>query len=110
MTTIWYLEAVHDDPTTNQYLVQIIGEQNLEYLYSTKRCAGGKRRNLFRCPEGYANVQGAISAIPAFNLKIEVFKEEEGGGVITRFDLWKKSIRKTARQASFALMMKKRMR
>ena len=109
MTTIWYLEAAHDDPATNEYLVQIIGEQNQEFLYCTKRCADGKRRNLFRCPDGYRNVQSAIAAIRAFNLKIEVFKEDVED-VITRYNLWKKSVRKAARRASFARMISRKHR
>ena len=97
METRWYLWAVNDDPVTNKYFVNIIGEQNPEYL-GNERCADGKNRNLFRCPVGYTNVQSALSAISEFNLKVEVFKEDIDG-VIVRYDLWKKSAKKAARRS-----------
>ncbi len=100
-TTIWYVWAVNDDPVTNQYLVQVVGEQNQEYLHSSKLCADGTKRNLFRCPKGYASVRSAIAAIAEFKLKIEIFKEDIEG-VITRYDLWKASSRKASRRRRFS--------
>jgi len=88
--------AVNDNPATNGYLVKIIGEQNSEYLYPDKLCADGKKRNLFRCPKGYENVQSAISAMKAFNLKFEVFKEDSED-VIVRYVLWKRAVQKSAK-------------
>ena len=106
MATTWYLEAKHNDPATNEYLVHVIGEQNLEHLCTSKLCADKKRRNLFRCPVGYTDVRNALAAISQFNLKVEVFKEEIED-VIIRYDLWKKSSRKKARQASFPFWRRK---
>ena len=99
-STIWYVWSVNDDPVTNQYLVQVVGEQNPEYLHTDKLCADGKRRNLFRCPKGYADVLKAITAIAEYGLKIEVFQENIDG-VITRYDLWKSLVRKAARYGRF---------
>ena len=96
--TAWYLWAVNDDPMTNQYLVKVIGEQNPEAMYTDKLCADGRRRNLFRCPTGYANVRSALTALQEFNLKVEVFKED-AGEVIARYDLWKRRVRKAARHS-----------
>lgn len=98
--TTWYLWARHDDPATNEYLAKVIGEQNSEYWHSDKLCADGKKRNLCRCPKGYANVQSAISAIAKFDLKIEIF-QENAEDVISRYDLWKPSARKAARLGRF---------
>lgn len=98
MGTIWYLWAVNDDPVTNQYLVQVIGEQHSEELYKDKLCADGNKRNLFGCPAGYMNVRSALAAISKFNLKIGVFKEDIGGRVV-RYDLWKQQSRRRARQS-----------
>lgn len=100
MKTTWYLWAKHDDPATNEYFVQVIGEQNPEYLHKDKLCADGKKRNLFECPKGYENVKSAISAIRQFHLKFEVFQENIAG-VISRYDLWKKRARKAARWSRF---------
>lgn len=100
METRWYLWAVNDDPMTNQYLVRVVGEQNPENVYEDKLCADGKKRNLFLCPKGYANVLSALSAISEFNLKLEVFKESTEDS-ISRFDLWKKSVRKAKRKAMY---------
>lgn len=99
MATLWYLWAVNNDPATNEYFVKVIGEQNLEYLCNDKLCADGVPRNLFKCPQGYANVRSAIAGISEFNLKFYVFKEDIED-VITRYDLWKKSVRKAARRGS----------
>jgi hypothetical protein len=96
MATTWYLWAMNDNPRTNEYLVKVIGEQNQEYLYADKLCADGRRRNLFRCPKGYANVQSTISALKDFNLKFEVFKEDIED-VIVCYLLWKKSVQKAAK-------------
>lgn len=41
MKTTWYLWAVDDDPTTNDYLVGVIGEQNPELLHQDELCADG---------------------------------------------------------------------
>jgi len=97
MKTVWYLCAVNDDPATNEYLVHVIGQQNTECQCSNVLCADDKRRNLFRCPNGYSNVRSAVSAIGEFNLKIEVFKEEIER-VIMHYNLWKPSARKAARR------------
>lgn len=95
MGTVWYLWAVKDDPVTNEYLAKVIGEQNPESECRDRPCADGKKRNLYRCPMGYSNVQKALSAISKFNLKIEVFKEEIER-VIVRYDLWKQQSRRKA--------------
>jgi hypothetical protein len=99
METAWYLWAVDNDPATNEYLVQVIGEQNPEELHKDKLCADGARRNLFRCPAGYANVRSALTAMSRFNLKIDVFQESVGGSV-ARYDLWKASARRAARESN----------
>lgn len=103
--TIWYLWAIKGDPRTNEYLAKVIGEQNPEYEYRDRLCADGEGRNLFRCPNGYANVRSAITAIPAFNLKVEVFKEEIDGGIV-RYDLWKQQPRRRARRSAVHRKMK----
>jgi len=76
-----------------KYLVQVVGEQNGEYVHLEKRCADGVTRKLFECPRGYSDVKIAVAAISEYNLKIEVF-EEEIEGIIIRFDLWKRAVRK----------------
>ncbi len=100
MKTVWYIGAVNDDPATNQYLVQVIGEQNQEYLHADKLCADGKKRNLFRCPDGYASVLKAVAAIAKYKLKFEVFQENIEDAIV-RYDLWKPSARKAARRSRF---------
>ncbi|MEK7139804.1 MAG: hypothetical protein AAB805_00605 [Patescibacteria group bacterium] len=95
----WYLWAVNDDPDTNKYFVEVIGKQNLECTHDGKKCTDGKRRNLFECPRGYADVQRAIAAIPEFNLKVEVFQEEHEDSVV-RYDLWKVHVRRRALHAN----------
>lgn len=102
--TVWYLWAVDNDPTTNEYLAKVIGEQNPEYLCSDKSCADGKDRNLFWCPQGYENVKSAIAAIEPFGLKIEVFREEVED-VVVRYDLWKKQVQKKARTVRRSALM-----
>ena len=101
MSATWYLHPVNGDPDTNKYLVKVIGEQNPESELRDKLCADGVKRNLFRCPSGFTNVRTALAAIPEFNLKLEVFKESvEGTNAkgITRFVLWKKSVRRKLNQ------------
>ena len=104
MATIWYLWAVNNDPRTSEYIArEIIGGQEVEvHECPNKPCARGVRRNLYRCPKGYADVQSALAAIQKFSLHIEVFKEEVGESKsrcrkVTRFDLWKGPVRKKAR-------------
>jgi len=104
MGTIWYLWAINDDPATNEYLAKVVGEQNPEYECSDRLCADGKKRDLYRCPMGYTNVQKALAAISKFKLKIEVFKEEVER-VIVRYDLWKQqSRRRASRSATYRKM------
>lgn len=98
--TTWYLHAKKDHPPTNKYLVQVIGEQNIECLHKDKKCADRKTRNLFRCPRGYADVQSVLEAVLEYGLKVEVFSEEIPY-VITRFDLWKPAVRKRKMHATF---------
>lgn len=97
--TAWYLCAKNDHPPTMKYLVQVVGEQNIECLHKDRKCADGKTRNLFRCPNGYADVQRVIVAIPEYGLKVEVFSEEIPY-VITRFELWKPLVRKRKMHAT----------
>lgn len=114
MSTTWYLWPVNNDPVTNEYLAKAIGEQNPECEYRDKLCADGKKRNLFRCPAGYENVQTAMAAIPKFNLKLEVFKEDDiGTGAksaerIIRYDLWKMPVQKTVQATSFLRSRRRR--
>lgn len=98
MKTKWYLWAVNDDPRTNDYLVGVIGQQEMEYLHTKKLCADDTRRNLFECPRGYADVRSAVAAVSQQNLKLEVFKED-ASGVLVRFDLWKNGARKALKIA-----------
>ncbi|MFI5260568.1 MAG: hypothetical protein ACHQU0_02120 [Candidatus Paceibacteria bacterium] len=107
MATIWYLWATNDNPPTNEYLVKVIGESNGEELFSEKRCADGTKRNLFRCPKGYANVQSAIAAHQEFNLKFEVFKKEDTEDAIIRYVLWKNSARNAAKAMRMNAVLKK---
>ncbi len=103
MSTIWYLWPVDNDPVTNEYFAKGIGEQNPECERRDVLCADGKKRNLFSCPKGYADVRTAAAAISKFNLKFEVYKEEGESlatDLPTRFDLWKKSVRNSARTAA----------
>lgn len=93
--SIWYLWAKNGDPVTNEYFVKVIGEQNPEYGFAKRLCADGRKRNLFMCPDGYANVQDATTAISKFNLKMEVFKQEIDDRIV-RYDLWKQKPRKRA--------------
>ncbi|MEK7531345.1 MAG: hypothetical protein AAB545_00205 [Patescibacteria group bacterium] len=86
MKTNWYLRAVDDDPTTNDYLVGVIGEQNPELLHKDMLCADGKRRNFFECPNGYPDVRRAFRAISRFNLRIHAFKQEPNQPIV-RFTL-----------------------
>ncbi|HVB19760.1 MAG TPA: hypothetical protein VNF51_00515 [Candidatus Paceibacterota bacterium] len=95
----WYLYAINNDPATNEYLAKIIGEQNQECEHREKLCIDKKRRDLWECPRGYADVRRAIAAIPQFNLKIEVFKEKSND-IITRYDLWKRSVQKKSLHAT----------
>jgi hypothetical protein len=95
--TIWYLWAIKDDPTTNEYLAHVIGEQYPDSACRDKLCSDGVRRNLYRCPPGaYAKVQSAIAGVSVYNLKLEVFRET-AGGEIAQYNLWKHSVRKRAR-------------
>jgi hypothetical protein len=105
----WYLWAVNDDPPTNEYLAKIIGEGNEECASANKLCADGQRRNLFKCPKGYANVRSAIAAIPAFDLKVEVFKEEVED-VIAFYNLWKIGVKKAAKAKRYQIAFSKRPR
>jgi len=99
MGTVWYLWAVNDDPNTNEYLVKVIGEQNPECVCADRLCADGEKRNLYRCPAGYANVRSALAAVRALKwMKIEVFKEEIER-VIVRYDLWKQKSRRRAHRS-----------
>jgi hypothetical protein len=101
MKTKWYLWAVNDDPMTNQYLVQVIGEQYPDELYRDKLCADGERRNLFGVSEwGNADVRRAVAAVHEFNLKLGVFRESEGAAIV-RYELWRQPVRKAARQQSY---------
>lgn len=102
----WYLWAVDDDPKTNEYVVKIIGEGNEENLCPNKLCADGKRRNLFRCPEGYMDVRSAISALAVYDLKIEVFKESVED-VIVLYSLWKQTVRKKAKAKRSILSLRR---
>jgi len=95
METVWYLCAVNNNPEANEYIVKVIGEQNSEYLCKDRLCTDGKERNLFKCPLGYVNVRSAIAAVSKFNLKIDVFKESTERA-ISKYDLWKPSVRKAA--------------
>lgn len=95
MGTTWYLWAIKDDPTTNEYLAKVIGEHNPESECRDRLCADGEKRNLYRCPMGYTNVKKALTAISTFKLKVEVFKEEIER-VIVRYDLWKQPSRRKA--------------
>jgi len=98
-TTTWYLWAINNHPPTNEYLAKVIGEQNPECECRNRLCADGEKRNLFRCPAGYANVRSALAAARALKwIRIEVFKEE-AEQVIVRFDLWKQQARKNARRS-----------
>ena len=95
--TIWYIEAVHGHPATNEYLAQVIGQGNEEYAHKDKICADGVKRNLFQCPRGYQeDVQKAIAAIPQFKLKIEVFKAKDRDDLPGRYEIWKQSVKKRA--------------
>ena len=100
--SVWYLNSVDDDPRTNAYLVQVIGESNMENAW-TGRCADGEPRNLYECPNGWADVRRAIAAIREFGLRLEVFKKE-GDSAPVRFDLWKQSVKKKAKHKRSALM------
>ena len=108
MGTAWYLWAVNDHPMTNGYLAKVIGEQNPEYECRDKICADGIRRNLYRCPMGYTNVQKALAAIPALKLKVEVFREDDRD-VVMRYDLWKQQARKRARRSRALHNMRSRL-
>jgi hypothetical protein len=104
MAAIWYLWPVNNDPATNEYLAKVIGEQNSECEKRDKLCADKVRRNLFLCPAGYLDVGAALAAVGAFNLKLEVFKEDSEGpsaGCIVRYDLWKALVRKASRDSNY---------
>ena len=109
MATTWYLWARDNDPKTNEYLAKVIGEQNPECLQQDMLCCDRVKRDLYRCPMGYENVRKATSAIPKFNLKLEVYKADPKGKTTdlpTRFDLWKKPVVKVRRIS--ALMHRQR--
>lgn len=102
---VWYLNSVDDDPRTNAYLVQVIGESNMENAWRGT-CADGKPRNLYECPNGWADVKRAIVAICQFRLRIAIFKKD-GDSAPMRFDLWKQSVQKKAkRHRRSALMLR----
>ena len=101
--TTWYLWPVNNDPATNEYIAQGITEQRPECERRDVLCADGERRNLYRCPKGYADVRTAVAALRRFNLKFEVFKAESESlttDLPTQFDLWKSSVRNSARTSA----------
>ncbi len=100
---VWYLHSADDEPKTNAYLVQVIGESNMENAWRGT-CADGKLRNLYGCPNGWRDVRRAVAAIREFNLKLEVFKKE-GDSAPMRFDLWKSSVKKKAKQHRRSALM-----
>lgn len=102
---VWYLNAADDEPRTNAYLVQVVGESNMENAW-TGVCADGRPRDLYECPNGWADVRKAIAAVREFGLKLEVFKKE-GDSVPMRFDLWKQPILKKAKRHKRSALMHK---
>ena len=106
---VWYLWAIDDNPTTNNFLVKVIGEQNGEYLRKDVRCSDGVKRNLFECPEGYKNVRVVIAAKSEFFLDFEVFRQQNGGA-IAPFVIWKLSHRRNAQEAAQINRMRRKVR
>lgn len=98
MRGYWYLWSINDNGATNEFLAQIIGEQYREAECRDVLCSDGVKRNLYRCPSGYQNVRSAIENKDRYSLKFEVFQETSGGEVV-QYDLWKRHVRKKARQA-----------
>lgn len=96
----WYIWPTDACPRTNQYVVQVINEQNPEYAHTSKLCADGVERDMFECPNGYSDVRKAVSAIEEYNLRFEVFVQRDEG-LPVRYNLWKRSVQREARKKKF---------
>jgi hypothetical protein len=97
MENKWYIWPTDACPRTNNYVVQVIHEQNPEYAHSSKLCADKVERDMFECPNGYSDVRKAISAIGEYHLRFEIFVQR-GDNLPVRYNLWKRSVQKEARK------------